>query len=98
MSNYGVIPVLATIPAGGGYTLDQVASYNQVIVEVATQSGIPLWNLARAMQERNISDPNSVAPEGPGNFSDSALNYGYNTRNLTALQTLKAVRQAVGIN
>ena len=50
------------------------------------------------MQERNISDPNSVAPEGPGNFSDSALNYGYNTRNLTALQTLKAVRQAVGIN
>jgi hypothetical protein len=98
MSNYGVIPVLATIPAGGGYTLDQVAPYNQVIVEVATQSGIPLWNLARAMQERNISDPNSVAPEGPGNFSDSALNYGYNTRNLTALQTLKAVRQAVGIN
>ncbi len=101
MSNYGVIPVLATIPAGGGYSTDQLAPYNQVIVEVATQSGvtgIPLWNLARAMQERGISDPNSVAPEGPANFSDSALNYGYNIRNLTALQTLKAVRQAVGIN
>jgi len=71
-----------------------------VIVEVATQSGvtgIPLWNLARAMQERGISDPNSVAPEGPANFSDSALNYGFNIRNLTALQTLRAVRQAAGI-
>jgi hypothetical protein len=75
-----------------------VAPYNQVIVEVATQSSIPLWNLARAMQERGIGDPNGVAPEGPANFSDSALNYGFNIRNLTALQTLKTVRQAVGIN
>ena len=101
LSNYGVIPVLATIPAGGGSSLEQLAPYNQVIVEVATQSGIngvPLWNLARAMQERGIGDPNSVAPEGPAVLTDPALNYGFNMRNLTALQSLQAVRDAVGIN
>jgi hypothetical protein len=96
-STYGVIPVLATIPAGGGYSTEQLAEYNRAIVEVATQSGVPLWNLWRAMQERGIGDPNSTAPEGPANFSDAALNYGYNIRNLTALQVLQTVRQAVGI-
>jgi len=50
------------------------------------------------MQERGISDPFSVAPQGAGNLTDAALSYGYNMRNLTALQTLQAVRQAVGIN
>lgn len=98
MSNYGVIPVLATIPAGGGYTTEQLAEYNRAIVEVATEAEVPLWNLWRAMQERGVSDPFSVAPEGPAAFTDSALSYGYNVRNLTALQTLQAVRQAVGIN
>jgi hypothetical protein len=101
LSSYGVIPVLATIPAGGGYTADQLLPYNQVIVEVASQSGVtgvPLWNLYRAMQERGIGDPNSVAPEGAANFSDAALNYGANLRNLTALQVLEAVRQGASIN
>jgi hypothetical protein len=97
----GVIPVLATIPESGNASTQQLMPYNQAIVEVATQSnttGIPLWNLWRAMQEHGITQPNGVAPEGPTNFSDAALGYGYNVRNLTALQTLAAVRQAVGIN
>ncbi len=97
LSQYGVIPVLATIPAGGNATTEQLAEYNRAIVEVATQSGVPLWNLWRAMQERGISDPFSVAPEGAGNLTDPALSFGYNVRNLTALQTLQAVRQAAGI-
>jgi hypothetical protein len=49
------------------------------------------------MKERNITDPKSVAPEGPGVLTESALNYGYNVRNLTALQVLETVRQAAGI-
>lgn len=97
LSQYGVIPVLATIPAGGGYTTEQLAEYNRVIVEVATQSDVPLWNLWRAMHERGIGDPFSVAPEGAGVLTDGALSYGYNVRNFTALQTLAAVREAVGI-
>ncbi|MCC6800025.1 MAG: hypothetical protein IT325_07905, partial [Anaerolineae bacterium] len=97
LSQYGVIPVLATIPAGGGVTSEQLAEYNRAIVEVATESGVPLWNLWRAMQERGVSDPFSVAPEGAGSLADPALSYGYNVRNLTALQTLQAVRQAASI-
>ncbi len=98
MSSYGVIPVLATIPAGNGYSNEQLTEYNRAIVEVASESNVPLWNLWRAMQERGIGDPFSVAPQGAGNLTDAALSYGYNMRNLTALQTLQAVRQAVGIN
>lgn len=91
----GVIPVLATIPADGQNTAEQLAEYNRAVVEIATQTGVPLWNLARAMQEYQVSDPYSAAPEGPGNLT--TLTYGYNVRNLTALQTLQRVRQAVGI-
>jgi hypothetical protein len=101
LQNHGVIPVLATIPADGSATSEQLLPYNQAIVEVAQQSGIagiPLWNLWRAMQERGIADPTSVAPSGAGDLTDSALGYGYNIRNLTALQTLDTVRTAVGIN
>ncbi len=97
LSEYGVIPVLATIPAGNGYSTEQLAEYNRAIVEVATESGVPLWNLWRAMQERGIADPNSVSPSGAGDLTDGSLGYGYNIRNLTALQSLEAVRQAVGI-
>ena len=98
MSSYGVIPVLATIPADGSHSTEALAEYNRAIVEVASESDVPLWNLWRAMQERGIGDPFSVAPQGAGNLTDAALSYGYNMRNLTALQTLQAVRQAVGIN
>jgi len=97
LSEYGVIPVLATIPAGNGYSTEQLVEYNRAIVEVATESGVPLWNLWRAMQERGIADPNSVSPSGAGDLNDGSLGYGYNIRNLTALQSLEAVRQAVGI-
>ncbi len=101
MSEYGTIPVLATIPAGNGVSSEQLLPYNQAIVEVASQSGIqgiPLWNLWKAMNDRGITDPSSVAPEGAGILTDAALSYGYNVRNLTALQTLEKVRQAAGIN
>ncbi len=100
-SQYGVIPVLATIPATDSVSTEQLTEYNRAIVEVATQfggTGLPLWNLWRAMQERGITNPYGVAPEGPGSLSDSALGYGYNVRNLTALQMLKRVRQAANIN
>jgi hypothetical protein len=101
ISNHGVIPVLATIPATNSVSSDQLTEYNRAIVEVATQfggTGVPLWNLWRAMQERGISDPFSVAPEGAAYLTDGALAYGYNLRNLSALQVLAVVRQAAGIN
>jgi len=98
----GVIPVLATIPANSSVSLPEpLINYNEAIVEVATNSnfgiGVPLWNLWLAMQNQGITNPNSVAPEGPGNLTASALNYGYNVRNYTALEVLAAVRQGAGI-
>jgi hypothetical protein len=101
LTQYGVIPVLATIPATDSVSTAQLTEYNRAIVEVATQfggTGLPLWNLWRAMAERGITNPYGAAPEGPANFSEGALNYGYNIRNLTALQVLDAVRQAANIN
>jgi hypothetical protein len=101
MTEHGAIPVLATIPATDSVSTEQLTEYNRAIVEVATQfggTGLPLWNLWRAMQERGISNPYGVAPEGPANFGDAALSYGHNIRNLTALQVLETVRQAAGIN
>ncbi len=101
MTEYGVIPVLATIPATQGVSTEQLTEYNRAIVEVATQfggTGIPLWNLWRAMQERGIDRPAQTAPEGAANLTEGALSYGFNMRNLTALQVLDTVRQAAGIN
>jgi hypothetical protein len=102
LTQYGVIPVLATIPSTDSVSTEQLTEYNRAIVEVATQfgggSGLPLWNLWRAMQERGITNPYGVAPEGPGNLTEGALNYGYNMRNLTALQVLASIRQAANIN
>jgi hypothetical protein len=101
MSQHGVIPILATIPATDSISTAQLTEYNRAIVEIATQSGgtgLPLWNLWRAMQEAGVADPYSVAPNGSARFGNQALNYGYNVRNLTALQALDLVRQAAGIN
>ncbi|MCD4684849.1 MAG: hypothetical protein K8S97_02800, partial [Anaerolineae bacterium] len=100
LTNYGVIPVLATIPAGNGVTTEQLMPYNQAIVEVAQNSGVagvPLWNLWRAINNRGI-DPLTVAPGGAGDFTDAGLGYGYNVKNFTGLRALQAVRSAVGIN
>lgn len=95
----GVIPVLMTIPEEPGVSYDQLLPYNQIIVEVAEQSNIPLVNLWRAMNERGITDPNSVYPGtgGAANFTNEGLAYGYNVRNAAALYGLYYVREGVGI-
>ncbi|MBN1203074.1 MAG: hypothetical protein JXJ20_14585, partial [Anaerolineae bacterium] len=97
MSTYGVIPVLATVPADASATTEQLTEYNRTIVEVANDSGVPLWNLWRAIAERGITDPAGTSPDGPAIFTDPALSFGVNVRNLTALQVLEAVRQAANI-
>lgn len=88
----GTIPVLATIPDDGSIDPATLAEYNQAIVEVATNSKAPLWNLYNAMQGTDI---NGVAGSGPTDFSDGALSGGYNSRNLSTLQILEAVKNAL---
>ncbi|CAN5418333.1 hypothetical protein BH10CHL1_BH10CHL1_42140 [soil metagenome] len=105
----GVIPVLSTLPP----RLDdanlgaRVASYNQVVREVAQAQQIPLWNFWQALQgaqmiNQGISEdgvhPNLAscgASVCAADFTSEGLRYGYNQRNFTALQVLAKLKQIV---
>lgn len=101
----GVIPVLSTIPP----RFDSVARaalvvpFNQVIIEVARDNQVPLWNYWLALQKPGMINfgiggdgvhPNYF-PGGEAVFSAAGLRYGYNQRNLTALQALDKVMRVV---
>jgi hypothetical protein len=106
----GVIPVLSTIPPRlDDPTMGaRVETYNQAIVAVAQAQQIPLWNYWLALQDdtminQGLSEdgvhPNlygGCAPEClPVNFTTEGLRYGYNQRNLTALQVLAKLKTVV---
>ena len=92
---HGVVPILATkVDTEGG---DRV---NALIVYLAQQYEVPLWNFWRAEQPLY----NHGQPEGDGihftwasNYfdTDRAFRNGWPVRNLTALQALQAVWTAV---
>jgi hypothetical protein len=101
-----VIPVLSTIPP----RLDRkargewVIRYNEVIAQVAREQGVPLWDYWQALQAPEVQNqglnrdgihPNVFRLVHPGNFTPDALRFGYNLRNLTALQTLDKLRRVV---
>jgi len=89
----GVVPILATkVDVEGG---DRV---NAIIVYLAQQYEVPVWNFWRAAQPLyNHGQPDGIHFTWASNFFDSpyALRHGWPVRNLTALQTLQAVWQAV---
>ena len=102
----GVIPVISTIPAQLEAGLSgRVASYNQAIVDVAAAEQVPLWNYwlsVKNLPNQGISSdrvhPSIYVNSGDSqaaNFSATGLRYGYNMRNLTALQVLAKVKQIV---
>lgn len=102
----GVIPVLSTIPP----RLDdaslgaRVGPYNQVVTEVARVEQVPLWDYwlalqAPAMINRGM-DADGVHPsvyrgDQGADFGSTALRYGYNQRNLTAIQVLEKIMRVV---
>jgi hypothetical protein len=99
----GVIPVLSTIPPRVGYT-ERVSNYNAAIIAVAQAQQVPLWNYWRTFQGSTMVngglDPDGVHPniylgaEG-ADFTTNGLKYGYNQRNLTAVQVLAAIKRIV---
>jgi lysophospholipase L1-like esterase len=100
----GVIPVLSTLPdnlAAGGVVEPRVLQLNQVVADVAADLGVPLWNYWRALQtlpNRGLDSGGvhpSVSPLGGGYFAGDGLAYGYNVRNLTAVQVLDKIRRVV---
>ena len=102
----GTIPVLSTIPErlDNLVPTETILRFNTIIVDVANAYSIPLWNLWSAIRDlpnSGVSDGGvllSSPPEGallPTDLSMSGLAYGFNQRNLSALQVLDAVRNAV---
>jgi hypothetical protein len=102
----GTIPVLSTIPARRDSRVfaRRVAAFNTAIAAVARAERVPLWNLHTALSASGtindgISDdgihPTVFGGGEAATFSAAALRYGYNRRNLTALQMLAELRRTV---
>lgn len=102
----GVVPVLSTIPPRPGPRRrgHRVARFNRLIVDVAGDAQIPLWNYWRALQGPRLAHhgigPDGIHPNayvgGAFDFTRVGLRYGYNQRNLGALRVLERVRAAIG--
>jgi len=91
-----IIPILSTKAdnAEGDYSI------NEAIVRLAYEYELPLWNYWLAVQtlpDKGLRSPEhlSAGPDGFSTLTGENLNFGWPVRNLTALQTLDAVRKAV---
>jgi hypothetical protein len=101
VKRHGVIPVVSTLPyrMNSQATMDLTDTFNVAIVQVATAQAVPLWNYWLAMEalpNHGVSG-DGVHPSQPpdGNtaiFDDGHLQYGFNMRNLTALQVLSVLQ------
>lgn len=96
--DYGVIPVLSTIP----YNLQgsDIQPYNEIIIATATAYDVPWMDLYATTV--NLPD-HGLGPDGihlsippskePTNFTPGNLKFGYTVRNLLVLHALDAVWQ-----
>lgn len=91
----GVIPILAT----KADNVEGDNSINQAIAEISFRNHIPLWNFWAAVQplpDHGLQEDGVHLTWAPNDFSDSAsLRRAWPIRNLTALQVLQSVVQAV---
>ena len=102
-SQNGVIPVLSTLPPRAEFNT-KIIAYNNVIRQLASSYDVPLWDLYNAVAPLpnsgyasdgvHLSSPPG-APATTMDFTAENLQYGTTMRNLTALQTLKAVLENV---
>ncbi|MDY3561896.1 GDSL-type esterase/lipase family protein [Gemmata sp. JC673] len=99
----GVVPVLSTIPDIPLYPTAQanIPTFNQIVQDIGEELQVPVWNYWRALQRLpggGISSDGvhpSVSPNGGGDLTPPGLGFGYNTRNVTALQTLDKLRRVL---
>lgn len=110
VKSYGVVPILSTIPprADSATFARRVGRYNLQVVRVARARRVPLVNYWRAMTRRGMVNQglaeDGIHPNLHGmcdplcdgmNFSREALRYGFNQRNLTAIEAFREVKRAV---
>ena len=100
----GIVPVLITKADDLEFTEDKGPSgfINGVIVRLSQEYDVPLLNLRQAVDplpNRGCKPDGfhyNTPPDGQSaNFTGDHLNYGFNMRNLTALQMLDALRRYV---
>jgi peptidoglycan/LPS O-acetylase OafA/YrhL len=98
----GVIPILSTMPAmhGDPDSNARIPLFNRVIRAIAQGRSLPLIDLHLALAtlpHEGIGSDGihpTVAPEGACALTDSAVDAGYNVRNLLSLEALDRVRRA----
>jgi LysM repeat protein len=99
--DHGVIPVISTIPPlHKDWAVGRVETINGIIVALAREYDIPLWDYWSALQglpnDGLTSDGvhPSVYAGHAADFSPDYIEAGYTVRNLLALQALDAVWKA----
>jgi hypothetical protein len=101
-----VIPVLSTIPprVDKAVMAERVRRFNEIVVQVGAEQQVPVWNYWLALQTPDAANAgllrdgihlNTYRANQPASFAPDALHYGYNVRNLTALQVLDKLRRVV---
>lgn len=99
----GVIPVISTFPIRAGHE-EKSHTFNAAVIALGEEYNIPVWRYGGMMQSlpNNGLDGDGVHPSLPPKggdgvtlFTEDNLYSGYVIRNLTALQMLDAVLQAV---
>jgi hypothetical protein len=99
--NRGVIPVISTIPpVHHDWAVGRVEMINGIIVSLAREYDIPLWDYWSALQglpDDGLSSDGihpSIYTSHAADFSQDYIQAVYTVRNLLALQVLDAVWQA----
>ena len=91
----GILPVLAT----KADNLEKDGSLNATIAQLAVEYELPLWNYWLAVQplpDGGLQEDEAHITWGANRFNDpNAMQKGWPVRNLTALQVLDSVLQAV---
>jgi len=91
----GVVPILST----KADNLEGDGRFNQIVVRLAAEYDIPLWNFQLAVQglpNSGLTEDNFHLVWGPSTFTGPAdVQTGWQWRNLTGLQALDTVWRAV---
>jgi lysophospholipase L1-like esterase len=102
--DFGVVPILSNIPhrTDRQSAASRVGDYNAVVREVAARNQVPLLNYWRALRGPEMAragmEPDGIHPNAHAygaSFTERGQRYGYNQRNLTALQTLDKIKRIV---
>lgn len=99
-----VVPVVSTLPPRrhpGPHTEYLPPLWNEAIIEIAAEYGLPVWNYFLDLQDVPQFGMSfdwlhpSPAPTGAGDLRDGAMRWGFNVRNLGALRVLEKLTRIV---